>query len=258
MIDTLPMMRVVPLPSGADPRPSRRDGQDFGHWLASDAPTGSPPPDEPEPREADAPPRIERSGPAPRAPIEGIEGMFREVTTHSAHGIASGMLVTLDFSLLPWRLRANAGLSYGGVVSLPCVAPGAPGATARPVVGVASPASGVAARVSTFGGWATGEPMAMASGAAGAAREAASAARATAVRAPDANRLSHLLWPHRVVRSQEGDDGLTVWIRDYRFDAADTQQLVASIRCDAQRQGLALHRIVLNGHELWRATHSPT
>jgi hypothetical protein len=61
-------------------------------------------------------------------------------------------------------------------------------------------------------------------------------------------------WLLRLFRwlEQKGHDP-AIWLRDYRLDRADAHQLAEALRTHASEQGIRLERIVVNGHELWRA-----
>lgn len=62
-------------------------------------------------------------------------------------------------------------------------------------------------------------------------------------------------WPERLLRllaTPEGK-GATAWIRDYQMSPSQAARMVDSLRSLAAQQGQQLHRIVLNGHELWRS-----
>lgn len=61
-------------------------------------------------------------------------------------------------------------------------------------------------------------------------------------------------WAHRLIRwlQQQGHTP-TIWLRDYFLDKTTTPVLIAQLRAQAREHGLVLQRIVVNGHELWRA-----
>ncbi len=59
-------------------------------------------------------------------------------------------------------------------------------------------------------------------------------------------------WPDSLLRLVRQRDGGTVaWIRDYRVQPGEVPALVAQLRDCARADGVALHRIMLNGREAW-------
>jgi hypothetical protein len=66
-------------------------------------------------------------------------------------------------------------------------------------------------------------------------------------------RSSLIMWPQRVLHWLSDGDTTTAWVRDYQLDASGARMLVDALRCFADKQGFSLRRIMLNGHELWRA-----
>lgn len=66
-------------------------------------------------------------------------------------------------------------------------------------------------------------------------------------------RASIVLWPHRALHWLADGEATTAWVRDYQLDANGIQSLVDGIRCVAEQQGFTLRRIMLNGHEAWHA-----
>lgn len=68
-----------------------------------------------------------------------------------------------------------------------------------------------------------------------------------------AGRGSVVMWPQRVVHWLSDGDTTTAWVRDYQIDTNDKKTLEDALRCLAEQQGFSLRRIMLNGHELWRA-----
>lgn len=61
-------------------------------------------------------------------------------------------------------------------------------------------------------------------------------------------------WLARMVRwlEQKGHDP-AVWVRDYRLEPAEADELAAALRTHAREHGITLERIVVNGRELWNA-----
>jgi len=62
-----------------------------------------------------------------------------------------------------------------------------------------------------------------------------------------------VIGPQRVLHWLSDGDATTAWVRDYTLDAASTGTLVEALRCFSEQQGFTLRRIMLNGHEVWRA-----
>jgi len=62
-------------------------------------------------------------------------------------------------------------------------------------------------------------------------------------------------WPERLLRwlATPDGNGATAWIRDYQMNPSQAARMVDSLRSLAAQQGQQLHRIVFNGHELWRS-----
>lgn len=71
------------------------------------------------------------------------------------------------------------------------------------------------------------------------------------------SRASIVMWPQRVLHWLADGDATTAWVRDYQLDADGTKTLVEALRCFAEQQGFFLRRIMLNGNEVWRTnSHS--
>jgi hypothetical protein len=64
---------------------------------------------------------------------------------------------------------------------------------------------------------------------------------------------SSILWPKRALHFVSDSEGGTAWVRDYQLEKNDVEKLFSSIRCAAEQQNFTLRRIMLNGHEVWRA-----
>lgn len=63
---------------------------------------------------------------------------------------------------------------------------------------------------------------------------------------------SAMAWPERVIRSvRDANQGLSIWLRDYRASAGETSKLVGELTEHARTQGERLNRIILNGREVW-------
>jgi hypothetical protein len=65
---------------------------------------------------------------------------------------------------------------------------------------------------------------------------------------------SSMLWPKRSLHLVSDSEGGTAWVRDYQLEKTDAEKLFSSIRCLAEQQNFILRRIMLNGHEVWRAS----
>ncbi|MFT3806716.1 hypothetical protein [Arenimonas sp.] len=168
---------------------------------------------------------------------------------------------TIDLVTLPWRLRANAALSYrstsGGNVGTAAMADSA----RAPLIGGARWSGEFAARWPTYT-WVNGEwqptstlprppflslPERPDHGWCGNA-DPVHAGQATA----------WTFWSQRLLRWQpdrEGE-GVIARVRDFGFDPAQTQSLIDSLLALSEQQDIPLRRIVLNGHEIWRADSS--
>lgn len=164
---------------------------------------------------------------------------------------------------LPWHLQANVGLSWASGVAGAGVAtsPGHPVATASPpvataIAGTAGTAGnvGIALRPAAINATAGTRPapaMLMPRATSGSS-ERSSAAGPTI--GTDGWYAPWVAWPDRLLRwHAENDGSASAWVRDYRLEAGDAAPLVQSLRDLAGQQQLSLRRIVLNGHELWRA-----
>ncbi len=165
---------------------------------------------------------------------------------------------------LPWRLRANSGLSYL-VASAPAEEEPASAVTESPAAGRAERSSSPEARRPLAEvlesdpdrdalPWneptgAASEPAKPAA-AAVATEEAAGEGMSTAMATPWQARL--LRWLPGV-----GQDGSTAWVRDFRMDPANARDLVESLQALAKEQGVRLDRIVLNGHPIWHSASTP-
>jgi hypothetical protein len=165
----------------------------------------------------------------------------------------------IDFVALPWRLQANAGLSYrsfDGAVANAIGAP--PSRAAAPIIRQRADA---AAR-NTIPMLPDGEHQAEALhrlAVISQLRDARQAERAAGCAEAAANRDAWplLMWPQRVLRWLGDGEGTTAWVRDYQIDMSKLQTLLDSLRCLAEQQGLPLRRVMLNGHELWRSPSNP-
>jgi hypothetical protein len=72
--------------------------------------------------------------------------------------------------------------------------------------------------------------------------------------AATATRSAFVLWPQRALHWLADGDGNAAWVRDYQLaDAGEVRKLISAIHCLAEQQNFSLSRIMLNGHEVWRA-----
>ena len=162
---------------------------------------------------------------------------------------------------LPWRLAAGGRLDQ----SLR-----APGAVAPPGIASMSPAGGVPSatpgmavfdalgRVQTLGvppaARAPGNDALLPGMVRGATR-AGDASVAATLGASSAPVVSEWLsrWMKWIER--DGHDPV-VLLRDYRMDGDETRRIVDTLRAFAREHGVALERVVVNGHEFWHSRNS--
>jgi hypothetical protein len=240
--------RLADLPA-CQPPDSRRDrtpggGEERFARLAEqpEAPTGTS--DTARPRQADATPTAAdiASVPSPPAHVE------QRASAEQREAIVS----------LPWRLRAQAGLSWRSIenyraqVALEEFTPplvrnrgateqgGSDDIIDRKVLRPASAAT--AAAIPTPPSISTSVPLERAAAGEHAERVGAQASAAATA------------WPQRSLRWIPDDPrGATVWVRDYTLSTADADSLLADLFRESAAQGTPLRRVMLNGHELWRA-----
>ena len=182
---------------------------------------------------------------------------------HCGHTTMGGEQVELDS--IPWRLQANAGLSYRTVETdvrddgvglhemVPLVAhansmPLVRGFTFAPFSASSSIAEWLASLQpidgsSAHGGSAGDDP---------ATAEVGTAARTETV-------ATSLAWPERLLRwlADSNSESATAWVRDYQLAPSQAGGLIDALRLLATQQGFSLDRIMLNGHELWRTAPAP-
>lgn len=61
------------------------------------------------------------------------------------------------------------------------------------------------------------------------------------------------LWLQRLAKVTTSSEGkVTLWIRDYRAPVASSPEAIEAFRAYAREQGRDVHRIVMNGVEIWR------
>jgi len=158
-----------------------------------------------------------------------------------------------------WGLRANAGLSY--LTSRTEAQAAAPDAMLEDLT-LPLPESSTRGQLFTFaavdegasaGDWLQSlQLLEVAS-----MPEISSAENAPILRANSAiaTSASSTSWPERLLRWLATPDGkgATAWIRDFQMTPSQAARMIDSLRSLAAQQGQQLHRIVLNGHELWRS-----
>jgi hypothetical protein len=166
----------------------------------------------------------------------------------------------------PWRLQANAGLSYLTIQTDPQGA----AADLKPETAVAAPTGSLPpGQLFTFAPIDDGAPESdwlhsLQLVEAGPQHEHASAdstSTAEAAKFTPAVTMASEAWPERLLRwlSDSNGDGATAWVRDYQLNPAQAAKMIDSLHSLAGQQGQQLHRVVLNGHELWRsASTQPT
>jgi hypothetical protein len=163
---------------------------------------------------------------------------------------------------LPWRLQANAGLSYlaidGGMPSAVAVRGREmpPAAESLPTEPDAFFTFAPLNASIEAGEWLRSVQPAVAAKQVHASSERA--ASTEAMRAMTAGTAASVAWPERLLRwiADPQGQGVTAWVRDFGIEPSQLQRMVDSLRDLARQQGQQLHRVVLNGHELWRS--SPT
>jgi hypothetical protein len=170
----------------------------------------------------------------------------------------------IELVSMPWRLQANAGLSYR------TVAIDAPGAASdsreqAPVQSVTNPITH--GQLFTFAPlledgsiaeWLDSlQPLA---GSSDRDRSAADVTPATEIAdSAPVETMASLVWPERLLRWLADTDGkgTTAWVRDYQISPSQAARMIDSLRSIAEQQGLHLHRVMFNGHELWRSASTP-
>lgn len=168
----------------------------------------------------------------------------------------------LELVAVPWRLRANQGLSYLAEKAPAAVEPASPrsdslvteaAANLQPPRAPRMPADSIGSDRQRHA--LPGSPLS----------DAVSEPETPAGPAPTGEATSDDMpthpastpWPERLLRwlPDAGQDSSTAWVRDFRIDPSMAQDIVASLQALAKEQGVRLTRIVLNGHPIW---HSPS
>ena len=178
--------------------------------------------------------------------------------------VVGAMGERIDLVSMPWRLQANAGLSYRTVHSdARGVAAGAIEET--PVV--CGTSVSVHGQLFTFASLAEAASIAdwldsLQPLAGGFDRDRSAADGIQTAEATDftpAETLASLVWPERLLRWLADADGkgTTAWVRDYQLSALQAAQMIDALRSLGDQQGLQLRRIMFNGQELWRSAPNP-
>ena len=69
--------------------------------------------------------------------------------------------------------------------------------------------------------------------------------------------LADHLWAERLIRlTRDGHGASTVWLRDYGLKENELESVAAELRLCGQQEGVLIGRVVINGHEVWRAATS--
>jgi hypothetical protein len=160
-----------------------------------------------------------------------------------------------DDVLLPWRLQANAGLSYVGEPAWQVGARGDAAAAHAP--GFGNDAATTATSTPEFGGPIAGN---LRRGATPWTSYLADFSFGGVDREKRMERLSQYLaahpdWKERLLRWVGSDADLTAWIRDFQLGEDDLGALVQKLREYAQEHGHALARVMHNGREVWSAAN---
>ena len=170
--------------------------------------------------------------------------------THGAH--EHPMLA--DAVLLPWRLQANAGLSYlGHAAWLPASIRDAIANQGSEAIGTIDATS--AAQLSDAGQPTIANPR---RGALAWVAYLSEGGARNAEREQRLERLNHWLsthpdWKEKLLRWVGDEADLTAWIRDFQLGQDDLGELVQKLREYAAEHGHPLTRVMHNGHEVWRA-----
>ncbi len=170
---------------------------------------------------------------------------------------ASAVAGDVELVSMPWRLQANAALSYQSNAERLKNTENASNEIGMPPQTTPVRASNKGQLPNTAGYAAASENSEMDKSLAFyRVSEAASALvsvfeNARVTRAD--SRASLVMWPQRVLHWLSDGDATTAWVRDYTLDSASTGTLVEALRCFSEQQGFTLRRIMLNGHEVWRA-----
>ncbi|MGH8108405.1 MAG: hypothetical protein ACREO1_06770 [Arenimonas sp.] len=184
------------------------------------------------------------------APQENTVGAHAKKHSSSATG-------EVEFVAIPWRLQANASLSYQSTVQRTELTNGNGLQSADSAPVAATHVRGQSQLQKPFNpvlmdSDRDSDPLQSFSPLSKAIFESANASEAARTLRSEA-RGSIVMWPQRVLRWLSDGDATTAWVRDYQIDANETKTLVEALRCHAEQQGFSLRRIMLNGHEAWRA-----
>lgn len=274
MINGLPLLPLPVVPIAA-PTPAAAEPADFMAVLAGTAAPVTPPlpatpaetpadasliaPTPPTPTQPAMPMLPHPALAVPEAPAPVLPALLPPKPVHAKDDDGETQVIAL-----PWHLQANIGLSWASGVAGGATTPGHAAATALvanpPVPTAIAGAVGTGASVgialrppATDASAGTRPPPAMVMPRATNSSNERSTATGPTI-GTDGWYAPWVAWPDRLLRWHgENDGSASAWVRDYRLDAGAAAQLVESLRELAGQQQISLRRIVLNGHELWRA-----
>lgn len=256
MIDALP---PVPPPNPAPRHPPRQAGDDrFARLLEDQAPRTPPFPhgtgEDPVVAAEPLPTSVEPG----QLPVEGGPAVVDpHAVPASVVQSASQGAGTIDVVERPWQLQGGWGLSYRDVLAASNVADAAGVAPAAATSPAGIEAAVAVSRDGSFGDVARYwrfAPVAEATALVARGTRAGAAEQGGESTVP-ARFAALLTWPERMLRWQrDGNGETTAWVRDYTLDAAGARRLVDALRCEAAQDDRPLHRIMLNGHAVWRAS----
>ena len=167
-----------------------------------------------------------------------------------------------DWLIRPWRLQANAGLSFRSDRPSAVVA----SASATLLAGampradhMRATAAGVVAfdESSLPARWKNLLRLPVHVESASARMEADGIDASGLAEARGGEMAAWLHWSQRMLRwngNAAGAGGVTAWVRDYSLDASEIPALVRSLAALSAEQGFLLERVMVNGHEAWAAT----
>lgn len=167
-----------------------------------------------------------------------------------------------DWFIRPWRLQANAGLSFRSdrpsAAAAPASATLLAGAMPR-AEHMHAAAAGVAAfdEGSLPARWKNLLRLPVHVESASARMEADGIDASDPAAAKSGEVAAWLHWSQRMLRwngNAAGAGGVTAWVRDYSLDASEIPALVRSLAALSAEQGFLLERVMVNGHEAWAAT----
>jgi hypothetical protein len=167
-----------------------------------------------------------------------------------------------DDVLLPWRLQANAGLSYLSAPGLDARVAD-PATKPSPLDGFGSPGGAGASTPLAAPEPAGDSAAALRRGALAWTTYLADHSFGGVDREQRMQRLQqwlaeHTDWPERLLRWFGHDADVTAWVRDFQLGETDLPALVRKLREYAQEHGRPLARVMHNGREVWSAHNDNT